>query len=223
VKIIFRKFFYFSAMEIGNRKIVVRYIGLMLAGYTVWVGLYFLTSWIGELRGPAFDVMLTWDAEIPFLAGFQPVYVLCYVITFGVFFISTKLHFLHRAFLTLITANLFAFAFFALFPVQGPERTTFVSDGSVLHQVTALIYSVDSRYNALPSLHVANPWIVAVLAFSERGISFRSIVFFIIALAISLATLFVKQHFILDGIAGIVLAILSFIAIEKFHGSNVRS
>jgi len=210
-------------MEIGNRRIVVRYVGIMLAGYTVWVGLYFLTAWIGEVRGPAFDAVLAWDAEIPFLAGFQPVYVLCYVITFGVFFISTEPRFLNRAFLTLISANVFAFAFFALFPVQGPERTAFASDGSVLHQLTALIYSVDSRYNALPSLHVANPWIVVMLAFSKRGISLRSIVFLIMALAISLATLFVKQHFILDGVAGIILAFLSFIVSGKFDGSKIRS
>ena len=94
----------------------------MLAVYACWIGLYYTTAWIGELRGPSFDIALSLDQSIPLIPECMPVYLLAYVVTVGLFAISLEPRFLNRAFVTFMAANAAAFLLFALLPVQGPPR-----------------------------------------------------------------------------------------------------
>ena len=76
---------------------------------------------------------------------------------------------------------------------------------------------MDERWNALPSLHVTNPWLVALLSVKERGWSGITILFLLIAVAISISTLYVHQHYLLDVLAGMALAGLSFTALSRLE------
>jgi membrane-associated phospholipid phosphatase len=187
----------------------------MLAVYAAWGGLYLLTAWIGELRGPAFDAALGIDRGIPYLPAFQYAYALCYVMPFGLFLIDTRPAFLDRAYAAFIAANAVAFVFFAAIPVQGPMRDSVTHTLGVDNFFLMLVYSVDSRYNALPSLHVTNPWLVAFLCLEHRGWSVKSAVLLFIALLISIATLFVRQHYFLDVLAGFALAGATMLVFKK--------
>ena len=178
----------------------------MLAVYAVWGVLYVLTGWIGALRGPAFDAAIAFDHHIPYLPGFQYAYALCYVLPFGLFLIDTTPKFLDRAYAAFIAANAFAFIFFVIFPVQGPERDIMPQTPDAGNFFLMLVYALDSRYNALPSLHVANPWLVAFLCLERWGWNLKSGFLLGIALLISAATLFVRQHYLLDVLAGFSLA-----------------
>jgi len=160
-----------------------------MLGYGIWVLLYYATAWIGELRGPAFDPSLQLDQTIPFIPALFYIYFLCYIIVLGIFLISRSPAFLNRAFLTIIAANAVAFLFFALFPTQGPPREFLVAGSDFQRLPLTLIHLMDERWNALPSLHVANPWLVAMLAVKERGWTGIAILFLIIAVAISVSTL----------------------------------
>ena len=200
----------------------LQYFLLMLAIYAVWVALYFTTAWIGALRGPAFDAGLPLDARIPYLPGFQYAYVLCYVVPLGLFFVDREPAFLNRAYAAFIAANACAFLVFALFPVEGPVRELSSQDATPGNFVIALITSVDSRYNAFPSLHVANPWLVALLCVERRGWTLRSALFVTVAVLISAATLFVRQHYILDVAAGMVLAFTTLLLFRAFWKTGRR-
>lgn len=193
------------------RSNALRYLIILLLCYAAWVALYFLTGWIGDIRGAAFEPRLDIDGVVPFIPQFQYLYMLCYVVVLGILLISRDPAYLNRAFLAFIGANLFAFVFFALFPTQGPPRTALTGDSGFL---LALVQGLDSRWNALPSLHVTNPWLVALFALREKGLSPWSAIFFLIAVGISASTLFVMQHYLLDVIAGMALAILSYIVVE---------
>ncbi len=182
-----------------------RYIVIMLLCYAGWVALYYTTAWVGAVRGPVFDPKLPVDSGFPIVSLTFFVYLLAYVIVLGLFVIRRNAAFLNLAFSSFILMNLGAFVLFALFPSQGPERD-FTADGG---GIIGLVHLVDSRFNAFPSLHVANPWLVAFLAVKERKISPLSVLFVVIALSISISTMLVRQHYLLDVLGGFALAVLT--------------
>jgi membrane-associated phospholipid phosphatase len=194
-----------------------RYVLIMLGCYAVWVGLYYLTGWIGELRGEVFYPALAMDAHFPFVPQAMYVYLLAYVVVLGLYFVRRSASFLNRAYLAFITMNLLAFALFALFPSQGPPRGFPGADGDAMLQ---LMYSVDARWNAFPSLHVANPWLVALLAVRERRFAPVSIVMLFVALGISVSTLLIRQHYLLDVLGGFALAVLVFSVFHRLRISD---
>jgi membrane-associated phospholipid phosphatase len=198
----------------SGRNITPRYLCIMVAGYALWVALYEATALIGAWRGMAVNPALPADAAIPFLPWMMPVYLLCYVVVPLLFVIDRSPAFLNRAFLTLIAANLGAFLIFALVPAQGPPRSAAPVSG-LLQPIFMLLYAADTRWNALPSLHVTNPWLVALLAAQARGATVRTAVLFLLALAISLATLTIRQHYILDVLAGMALAFGTFAMMRR--------
>jgi membrane-associated phospholipid phosphatase len=192
-----------------------RYFLIMLVCYAAWVGLYFLTGWIGEVRGVVFDPASSVDTMFPYIPETVYVYLLAYVIVLGLFFIRRTPAFLNRAYLAFIFMNFTAFALFALVPAQGPERIITESDqGGIM----ALLYAVDARWCAFPSLHVANPWLIAFLSVRERRFAPISIVLLLVAIGISLSTLLVRQHYLLDIVGGFALAVMFF---SIFHRMSV--
>ncbi|MDT8322907.1 MAG: phosphatase PAP2 family protein [Bacteroidota bacterium] len=194
-----------------------RYILIMLGCYAVWVGLYYLTGWIGELRGEVFHPAMAVDAHFPFVPQAMYAYLLAYVIVLGLYFVRRSAAFLNRAYLAFITMNLLAFALFALFPSQGPVRSVPGAEGDMM---LTLMYSLDARWNAFPSLHVANPWLVALLAVRERRLAPVSIVMLFVALGISVSTLLIRQHYLLDVLGGFALAVLVFVVFHRLRISD---
>lgn len=183
-----------------------RYVVIMLLCYAGWVALYYTTAWIGASRGPVFDPSLPMDADFPIMPRTFFIYLLAYVVVLGLFVIRRNAAFLNLAFSSFIAMNLTAFVLFALFPSQGPEREFLGGDGT---GIIAIVHTVDSRYNAFPSLHVANPWLVAFLSLRERGWRPLSIGFLLVAISISISTLLVRQHYLLDVLGGVALAVLT--------------
>lgn len=184
-----------------------RHLFIMLVAYAVWGGLYLLTAWIGEVRGPVLDVRLPWDDAIPYLPLFQYPYLLCYVVVAGLFLITRDPRRLDRAFLAIGGANVVAFVIFALLPVMGPARDLVSQDAR--SGVLQFIHVVDNRFNAFPSLHVTNPWMVALISLCERRWGWKTLLFLAIAISVSMATLFVRQHYLADVAAGMGLAFLA--------------
>jgi membrane-associated phospholipid phosphatase len=199
------------------RSVTARYVIILLLCYAGWIALYYLTAWIGELRGAAFSPALALDGVIPFIPSYLYIYLFCYVIVLAIPLMSRDPAFLNRAYLAFIWTNLFAFVFFAVFPSQGPPRHPPAGSSEALLQ---LLYQADSRWNALPSLHVANPWLVALFAVREKGVSAWSALLFLLALGISVSTLFIKQHYLLDVVSGMVLAFVAFAVAEMVNVRN---
>lgn len=175
----------------------------MAACYAVWVPMYFFTAWIGEQRGPGFDPALPIDAIWPFVPETVFVYLIAYVIVLALFAVRRNAEFLNYAYLNFIVMNLLAFALFALIPTMGPPRTALPADAS---PILNFMFNLDARWNAFPSLHVANPTLIMLLSFRERGVSPVSFLLLAIALSIAVSTLLVRQHYLLDVIGGMLLA-----------------
>ncbi len=187
-----------------------RYLLLLLLIYACWGGVYLLTAWIGAVRGPAFEASTCMDAVVPYMPAMYPVYLLCYISPLGLFLLSRDARFLTPAYTIFIIANLAAFWFFAAFPVQGPPRDGLsLGADTFLRPVLDVLYSVDTRYDALPSLHVTNPWIVAILSWKLSVAAWKRVLVTLAAAGISVSTMLVHQHWMLDVVAGIALAALA--------------
>lgn len=103
-----------------------------------------------------------------------------------------------------LTAYLF---FFFLYPTAAPRPARVIGEGFAVWGLRAL-YSSDPPYNCFPSLHVAHSFVSALTCYRvHRGLGILAT---ICAALVALSTLFTKQHYILDVVAGVLLAFAAY-------------
>jgi len=108
-----------------------------------------------------------------------------------------------RTILAYLAVWIFSYACFLAYPTIGPRPAKVAGDGFSAWALRA-IYASDVRYNCFPSLHVAQCFLAALACYRvHRGVGAVACVW---AFLVGLSTLFTKQHYVLDVIAGILLA-----------------
>lgn len=109
----------------------------------------------------------------------------------------------HAYLLIWLTAYVF---FFVLYPTVAPRPDNVVGEGFGVWGLRA-VYSSDPPYNCFPSLHVAHSFVsaLACLRVHRR----LGIIAMVVATLVAVSTLFTKQHYVLDVIAGGFLAFVA--------------
>jgi membrane-associated phospholipid phosphatase len=104
------------------------------------------------------------------------------------------------AYLTVWTA---AYICFILYPTVAPRPDTVAGKGFAVWGLQFL-YSADPPYNCFPSLHVAHSFVSALACWRVN----RTLGFIAVSCAslVAVSTLFTKQHYVADLLAGILLA-----------------
>ena len=109
--------------------------------------------------------------------------------------------FARTCFVTLIACGLF----FLFYPTSYPRPDYPITDNFLVNLVMSAIQAADTPNNCFPSLHVA---LSAVGAISLRNFSPKvRVLFWTWALLIFVSTLTTKQHYVLDVVAGISVAL----------------
>ncbi|MBL8988151.1 MAG: phosphatase PAP2 family protein [Gemmatimonadetes bacterium] len=103
-----------------------------------------------------------------------------------------------------ITAYLF---FFLIYPTAAPRPDRVSGAGFGLWGLRAL-YSADPPYNCFPSLHVAHSFVSALAC--SRVHRRLGTVALLAAVLVALSTLFTKQHYVVDVVAGVALALAAY-------------
>lgn len=99
-----------------------------------------------------------------------------------------------------------AYVWFIAYPTVAPRPASVSGEGFGVWGLRAL-YGADPPFNCFPSLHVAHSFVSAFAIHRvHRGVGVFSIMS---ALLVGLSTLFTKQHYVLDVLAGIVLAAIA--------------
>ena len=108
------------------------------------------------------------------------------------------------AYLTVWTV---AYICFLLYPTAAPRPDRVLGEGFALWGLRFL-YDADPPYNCFPSIHVAHSF-VSALACSRvhRQLGFIAV---LCASLVAFSTLFTKQHYVADLIAGILLALAAY-------------
>ena len=107
--------------------------------------------------------------------------------------------------------------FFVLYPTAAPRPARVVGEGFAFWGLRVL-YAADPPYNCFPSLHGAHSFVSALAAGRvHRGVGTMATIG---AALVAVSTLLTKQHYVIDVIAGTVLALVAW---AMFLRGSVRA
>ncbi len=154
----------------------------------------------------------------------EPVWMLAYgsvfLFAFLPVFVVRGAELTRRVLWTYIVVELLAFVGFILYPT-GLERPV-VSDGGFFPWTLQLIYAVDPPRNCFPSLHVAWAFVAALSCYRvHRRVGAAALVW---ATLIAVSTLYTKQHYLVDVLAGIAIAVVGYaVFLHGYHRDRVAA
>ena len=172
----------------------------ILAVYAVHLACYLTIDAINSHR-VTHGLFLPGEAEIPFIPEWGSVYALAYVFPLVAIFTLRKADRLVRLLVAIGLAMAVTYSCFLAFPVEVPRP--WLDAHGVGSFLLSFQFRWDKPYNAFPSLHVAFCWLIALASWDRTP--WRVPLVALVA-AISVSTLFVKQHFAVDVLAGLAVA-----------------
>jgi membrane-associated phospholipid phosphatase len=147
---------------------------------------------------------LALDRIVPLQPAWALVYgsLYLFLILLPVFVVSQPEQ-IRRTVLAYLTVWITSYICFLVYPTTAPRPLNVIGEGFVIWGLRFL-YSADPPYNCFPSLHVAHSFVSALTCYRvHRGVGIAA---GICATLIGVSTLYTKQHYIVDVIAGILLA-----------------
>ena len=168
---------------------------------------------LGKVETERHDIQVDLDYASPFIKEFVIPYVLWYF-----FIIATFMCYLihdHKDLVEIgiydVTGLIICLLVFVIYPTEITFRPEVVEGSGMCSDLVRWIFSADRPYNVLPSAHCYEATAVFVGMMHSRYFSNKTwakVTGGILMTAIWLSTLFIKQHSIIDMIAGIALALV---------------
>lgn len=154
-----------------------------------------------------YDLTTKWDRQIPFEPWWSVIYLGCFLFWAVNYILITRqgkenwYKFATGDYLSRIICGIC----FILLPTTN-VRPEVVGDG-LAQQLIRFVYFMDAPTNLFPSIHCLVSWLCFVGIRGKKGVPRWYQVFScIFAVAVFASTLFTKQHYIVDVIAGVILA-----------------
>ena len=164
----------------------------------------------GSIPGRAMHAPeLALDRAVPLEPAWALVYgsLYLFLIVLPVFVVRQEEH-IRRTVLAYLMVWIAAYVCFLEYPTVAPRPAGVIGQGFAVWGLRFL-YSADPPYNCFPSIHVAHSFVSALTCHRvHRGLG---IVATICASLVAVSTLYSKQHYIADVIAGIALALAAFV------------
>jgi membrane-associated phospholipid phosphatase len=158
----------------------------------------------GAVHAPA----LVLDRLLPLVPTWALVYgaLYAFLIVLPVFVIQQQ-ELIRRTVWAYLTVWTVAYICFLLYPTVAPRPDTVTGRGFAVWGLRFL-YEADPPYNCFPSLHVAHSFVSALASYRVH----RTLGFVAISCAslVAVSTLFTKQHYVVDLIVGILLALAAY-------------
>lgn len=166
-----------------------------------------------------YDITIPLDDKIPFLPAFILIYVGAFL-QWGLYYlllITGDDDVLYRFLVPDFLCKFITFIIFIAFPTT-MKQPVFTGKEGVFEWLTKFIYSADQPNNLFPSLHCSLSWLCMRASFHSKDMPKwfgpAEVVFTILVCA---ATVFVKQHVILDVISGVALAELCLFVSDRLR------
>ena len=148
------------------------------------------------------------DHAIPLLPAWSLIYgaLYAFLIALPVFLVREEEH-LRRTVRAYLAVWIGAYLVFLAYPTVAPRPATVDGTGFGAWGLR-LLYDMDPPYNCFPSLHVAHSFVSALTCLRiHRGVGIAALA---TAGLVALSTLFTKQHYVLDVVVGVVMAVAAF-------------
>jgi membrane-associated phospholipid phosphatase len=171
------------------------------------VSLYFLINYLTKFRTDINTLMTDLDRAIPLIPETSWIYAMLWPFYFLPLFVFRKMRDFTLFVGAYATGLAVTFITYLVYPVEfiRPEG---VEVDSASTWLLDLIYKLDNPYNAMPSQHVFIPFVLA-LAVRRNNKAFGNWLL-VAAAMVGLSILTVKQHYIIDFVTGLALAIFSY-------------
>ncbi len=151
---------------------------------------------------------LALDRALPLQPAWSLVYGSLFLAALLPVFVVHQQELVRRTILAYLAIWLVSYVFFMAYPTVSPRQAEVAGEGFFVWTLRA-IYSSDVRYNCFPSLHVAQCFLASLTCHRvHRGVGLATGVW---AFFVALSTLYTKQHYVLDAIAGAVLAYVAYL------------
>jgi membrane-associated phospholipid phosphatase len=151
---------------------------------------------------------LAFDSLLPVRPTWALVYGSLYLILLPIFVVREEEQ-IRRTVLAYLLIWVTAYLCFLVYPTRAPRPVTVAGEGFGAWGLRFL-YSADPPYNCFPSLHVAHSFVSALTC--HRLHRRLGQVTLLCAALVGVSTLYTKQHYVLDVLAGILLAGLAHLA-----------
>lgn len=182
---------------------------LWLLSFWPIYGLMFLVLEWGFTR-EYYPIYCSLDDVIPFCEFFVVPYIFWYVFLFGMHFYT--LLFDVKAFKKLIIFIMITFSFtvliYIIFPNMQELRPTEFQRDNVFVDIMKGLYVIDTNTNVFPSLHVIGSFGVLFASWNCKGFNrpFARVIMTVLTVLISISTVFLKQHSVLDIFGGVIVS-----------------
>lgn len=154
-----------------------------------------------------FTPELALDRAIPLEPNWMLAYGSIWIFAFLPVFVVREPALTRRAMLAILAVIVISYVGFLVYPTVLPRSET-VGDGFLEHALE-VNYSLDPPYNCFPSLHVAWAFVAALTSYRvHRGVGIAALVW---ATIVGVSTLYTKQHYVVDVIAGVAVAYAAYL------------
>ena len=173
-----------------------------------WLALYFF---INRLQGKAekhLDLAMPLDGRIPFVPQLVLVYFSTYIFVLQPFIILSEARQFYWMLASFGSISLVASLFHAFLPSK-IERQEILEPDNISGKMIKLFQKTCKPYGNFPSMHVALSVPVVGINYMVIGTTVGNITL-LWAILIALSTLYTKQHYILDVLAGVIGGALIF-------------
>lgn len=169
-----------------------------------------------KLYEKGFSLELQIDKIIPFESSFVIPYLYWYIYIFlGLIFVLSKDRDSYiRTFIKIILGMCICYVIFYIFPTE-INRPAIVGS-NVIDKLLQIVYSSDRPFNCFPSIHVLNTYLI--MRNTKKSYNKKFFIYTeVTGVIIILATLFIKQHFVLDVIAAIFIGEVINLFVNKIN------
>jgi membrane-associated phospholipid phosphatase len=175
----------------------------------------------GRARGSAVHAPeLALDRLLPLIPTWALVYGALYLflIVLPVFVVQQE-EMIRRTVWAYLTVWIVSYTCFLLYPTFAPRPDKVMGNGFAVWGLRFL-YDADPPYNCFPSLHVAHSFVSALACYRVHHT--LGLVAVSCASLVAISTLFTKQHYVADVIAGIFLAVVAYaVFLRKYSRANI--
>jgi membrane-associated phospholipid phosphatase len=182
----------------------IKYAPLLLMLVFPLLGLMY--NWTNNTNQEVYSLVTVVDQSIPFVKYFALPYSIWifYIYVCLIYFFKKDVNLYYRALITYIVCALLCYLIYSVFQTTVPRPLVLGSDP--LSELMRYIYYQDLPFNCFPSIHCFSSYMVMRMVWTS---SFRNKWNVTILTALSsliiLSTLFIKQHVIMDALAGFFL------------------
>ena len=170
---------------------------------TYYLGGYTVVNALTAHRPDLHHLGFQFEQSLPFV----PVLILVYLLNFALlaltYLVIDDLAYFKRtikAFFILVT---FHFLIFLIYPVEYTLRPAVHYEAGWVEKIVSFYYWVDLPYNCFPSMHISNAFLVGFLLNRYRPGWGK--ILFPVSVLLAISVVLVKQHYVVDVLAGFVV------------------